>query len=132
MQMVVNNDNKHETSKYRKLWGNKVDRVFCKEMHDFLVQKTSIRGGVTSKKQLSRCLMPFSTMLFFWTGEVGLCCWDYDNLIKLGHIETDSLINIYSNEKFDKIRIAMRKKQCESIYPCNACAQIYGYDGPQK
>jgi MoaA/NifB/PqqE/SkfB family radical SAM enzyme len=130
MQMVVSKNNMHETAEYQKLWGDKADRIILKNMHNFLVQKTSIHGSDLSEKQLARCLMPFFMMLFYWNGNVGLCCWDYDNIVELGNIENDSLLSIFNNAKFRQIRDAMRKMDCKAIKPCNICSQIFGRDGP--
>lgn len=130
MQMVINNDNMHEVSRYKELWGDKADRIFIKKAHNFLVQKTSIHGGELTEKQLSRCMQPFYLMLFYWNGDVALCCWDYDNLVGMGNIENDSILTIYNNDKFKEIRNAMESKSCKDIKPCNACSQIYGKDGP--
>jgi len=130
MQMVVDKTNMHEVEEYKRLWRDKADRVFCKEMHNFLVQATSVYGNHISDKQQRRCLMPFSAMLFYWNGDVGLCCWDYDNIACLGNIEKEPLLKIYNNPKFIEIRNAMIKKACKGIKPCNICSQIYGQDGP--
>lgn len=130
MQMVINKDNMYEISKYKELWVEKADRIFIKKAHNFLVQKTSIHGSDLSEKQLSRCRMPFLLMLFYWNGDVALCCWDYDNLVGLGNVERDSILNIYNNAKFNEIREAMKIKNCKDIKPCNICSQIYGKDGP--
>lgn len=130
MQMVVDRTNMHEVEEYERLWGDKADRIFCKDMHNFLVQKTSVYGDSLSDKQVRRCMMPFLAMLFFWNGKVGLCCWDYDNTLELGNIENESLLDIYNNKEFTKIRKAMRGKDCKQVKPCNICSQIYGNDGP--
>ncbi|MBI4838812.1 MAG: radical SAM protein [Nitrospirae bacterium] len=130
LQMVINKDNLHEVDDYKKLWGDKADRIFIKKAHNFLVQKTSFQGGVLGEKQLSRCMQTFYLMLFYWNGDVALCCWDYDNLVGVGNIEKGSLLEIYNNEKLTKVRNAMINKNCKDIAPCNICSQIYGKDGP--
>jgi hypothetical protein len=130
MQMVVNEMNMHETEEYKKMWREKADRVFCKSTHNFLVQKSSIYGDRLSEKQLKRCLMPFLAMLFYWNGDIGLCCWDYDHMVDLGNIENQSLLQLYNTPMFERIREAMKKKDCKNIRPCNICSQIYGEDGP--
>ncbi|MFC1633822.1 radical SAM/SPASM domain-containing protein [Planctomycetota bacterium] len=130
MQMVVNEHNMHERAEYEKLWSGKADEIAFKNMHNFLVQKTSIHGSGLSKKQLTRCLMPFLIMTFYWNGDVALCCWDYDNMTQLGNIEKDSLLRIFNNTTFRQIRDAMRRMDCKAIKPCNICSQIFGMDSP--
>lgn len=128
MQMVVCRDNKHEIGEYERIWSKKADMVVFKSMHNFLDMGTSIRTNKNENKQLHFCVQPFLNFLVFWNGEVGLCCWDYDNMHNLGNIKADNIIELYNNEEFKKIRSAMCNKDCEEIIPCNRCSQIYGND----
>jgi MoaA/NifB/PqqE/SkfB family radical SAM enzyme len=128
MQMVVSIDNECEIDKYRDLWSNKADDVYFKAMHNFLVQKTSIKTHELMEKQLEICLQPFILMHIYWNGDVGLCCWDYDHSIDLGNVRKSSILEVFNNNKFKEVRNAMRKKSCKNISPCNICSQIYGKD----
>jgi len=130
MQMVVNEKNMHQQSAFRERWEGRADRIVFKGMHSFLVQGTSIHGTALSDRMLSRCQQPFSTMIIFWNGEVGLCCWDYDSMLRLGDIGNNSLLDIFNNETFAEIRAAMLQKDCSHITLCNACSRIYGKDNP--
>jgi len=130
MQMIVTKENEHEIPRYREQWGDKADRIFFKSMHSFLVQGTSLHGSGLSDRQLQRCMMPFRTMLFYWNGDVALCCWDYDNLVGLGNINQCSLLELYNGETFNRVRVAMAAMSCTGIEPCRRCSQIYGMDGP--
>lgn len=130
MQMVVNDKNKNQKTDYLKLWQGKADKIMFKNMHNFLDQETSIHGCSLSDKMLSRCRQPFSTMIVFCNGDVGLCCWDYDNFLKLGNIERSPLLNIFNNDMFLKVRTAMIKKDCKDIPLCSRCSRIYGKDNP--
>ncbi|MFC1789089.1 radical SAM/SPASM domain-containing protein [Thermodesulfobacteriota bacterium] len=130
MQMVVNDQNKNQKSDYFKMWHGKADKIMFKDMHNFLDQKTSVHGCSLSYKMLSRCWQPFSTMIVFWNGDVGLCCWDYENFLKLGNIERSSLLEIFNNDMFLKVRTAMIRKDCKNIPVCSKCSRIYGKDNP--
>ena len=79
MQMVVYEKNKHEIEKYKELWSEKAE-VFLKPRHNFLNMGTSIKTKRLSKKQLKICDQPFDYMMIYWNGDLGLCCWDYDNI----------------------------------------------------
>ena len=128
MQMVVSENNKHEINRYKELWSGKANQVYFKAMHNFLIMGSSIRSDKLSIKQLEICLQPFQQMFIYWNGDVGLCCWDYDHLINLGDIRDDTILQVFNNDKFKKVRSAMRRKNCKNIYPCNICSQIYGKD----
>jgi MoaA/NifB/PqqE/SkfB family radical SAM enzyme len=127
MQMVVCEENKHEIKKYRNLWSEKA-LVFFKSMHNFMDMNTSIKTKKLSKKQLRLCKQPFNYMMISWNGDVGLCCWDYDNITNLGNIKKDNLIGVYNNDKFKTIRDSMKMMDCSKIIPCKECSQIYGHD----
>ncbi len=91
---------------------------------------SSSMGSSTDLLVRSRgfCDQPFKTMLIYRNGDVGLCCWDYDNFANLGNVTEDSMVDVYNNEKFRTIRAAMVKMDCGDIIPCNRCSQIYGQD----
>lgn len=129
LQMVLSRENAHEADAYRRLWEGRVDRVFVKPMHNFLVQKTAYKGGEVGSVQLARCGMPFHVMLFYSNGDAGLCCWDYDEIMKLGNVMDSSVLDLFNNEQYGKVRMAMKAMKCGDIRPCNICSQIYGHDG---
>ena len=130
MQMVVNRENLPEVDAYRRRWGGKVDLIVLKPMHNFLVKGTSARGAGLETFQRARCLQPFSNMVIFWTGDLGLCCWDYDNLVGLGNVRDAHLLDLYNGPKFMAVRRAMIRKNCSGVEPCSACSRIYGRDDP--
>lgn len=127
MQMVVDDSNKHEIKAYRGLWNNKADRIFIKSMHNFLVQGTSIKGNQLTEKQIEICHQPFVELHIYWDGQIGLCCWDYDNMFPLGNVNDQELIELYNSQQFKFVRKEMIKKKCQFM-PCKICSQIYGKD----
>jgi radical SAM protein with 4Fe4S-binding SPASM domain len=128
MQMVVSDINKKEANDYKKIWRPKADRVILKPMHNFLDQESSIKTKKIADRQTKRCYQIFHTCLIFYNGDLAMCCWDYDNFMKIGNIYDDNLINLYNNKKFNSLRKAMWIKQCTQISPCNRCSVIYGND----
>lgn len=130
MQMVVGRENHHEVKRYRELWEGRADRIVFKPMHNFLVQGTALHGGAAGNVQRQRCSMPFHVMLIYANGDVGLCCWDFDNIARLGNVRESDLLAVYNQPGFAAIRRAMRAGDCAMVRPCNMCSQIYGQDGP--
>ena len=128
MQMVMCEENKHEVREYKRLWSGKADFVFIKPMHNFLDMGTSIKTKGMAEKQLNFCSQPFDTLLVYWNGDVGLCCWDYDHLRDLGNVAENRILDVYNNENFRKVRTAMCRMDCRAISPCNKCSKIYGHD----
>jgi len=128
MQMVVSEENKHEIGGYNDLWKDKVDKVYFKSMHNFLVMATSMKTKALSKKQQRFCEFPFKFLVVYWNGDIGLCCWDYDNIVDLGSVECDKIEDVYNSNKFKLIRGAMCNMECGELVPCKICSQIYGND----
>jgi MoaA/NifB/PqqE/SkfB family radical SAM enzyme len=128
MQMVVCKDNKSEVEKYNKQWLGKADRIFFKSMHNFLDMGTSIKTKRSSKRQLHFCKQPFDLLMIYWNGDIGLCCWDYNNFYNLGNVKRDKIIDVYNNKKFKEVRTAMCNMNAKTLKPCDKCSQIYGED----
>jgi hypothetical protein len=130
LQMVMNRDNRHEVDAFRRQWEDRADAVFIKPMHNFLVQGTALCGGDVGQVQVARCTMPSHVMLFYQNGDVGLCCWDFDHIRKLGNARDGSLLELFNSDAYAEVRRAMQRKDCAGISPCCSCSQIYGHDGP--
>lgn len=128
MQMVVCAENKQDINKYRRLWLDKADIVYFKARHSFLDTGPSLKTNTLKNRQLAFCEQPYDDMFIYWNGDVGLCCWDYDNLANLGNIREGELLSVYNNDRFNMIRAAMNNMDCSLITPCNVCAAIYGSD----
>lgn len=128
MQMVVNDENKHQIAEYKKTWKDKADKIYIKAMLNFLVQGTSIKTKEISENQLRRCFQPVSVAAVYWDGRIGLCCWDYDHLAQLGSAQNENIIDLFNTKKYQKIRHSMLEMNSHSITPCNICSQIYGQD----
>lgn len=69
------------------------------------------------------CVYPFTDLIIFPDGQVGMCCNDCREISKFGDISEESLIDIWRNEKFKKLRMSMSGGQ--RLYPfCEECDVI--------
>src|SRR3990170_3927583 len=128
MQMLTDKHNMHEVDLFKKKWEDKKCEFYIKPMHCYLDGGSSSFQPDKSNYQLNVCDDPFRMMVIYADGSIGVCCWDYDNLYKVGHIDDDSLIKIFNNKKFTYLRDMQLKKNCSNIDPCNRCMRIYGND----
>jgi radical SAM protein with 4Fe4S-binding SPASM domain len=128
MQMLTNKDNFHEVDMFKKKWQHENCEFYIKQMHCYLDGTSSSFPQNKNKKQLHVCEDPFRVVVIYINGDIGICCWDYDNAYKIGNINDDSLIRLYNNEKFTYLREMQLKKDCGHIIPCNRCMRIYGND----
>lgn len=128
MQMLTNKDNIHEVESFKQKWQHEQCEFYIKQMHCYLDGTSSSFPANKSKKQLNVCEDPFRIVVIYINGDIGICCWDYNNEYKIGNINEDSLIRLYNNEKFTYLRKMQLKKDCSNIVPCNRCMRIYGND----
>ena len=65
------------------------------------------------------CNIPRNQSIVYWNGNLGLCCVDYSNDIKISNIKKDG----YVNTLFSKETIERRKKGFKKQYDlCNGCS----------
>lgn len=65
------------------------------------------------------CLYPFTDLIIFPDGQVGMCCNDCNETTGFGDISKELLIDIWRNEKFRKLRMSMMEGR---VYPfCKEC-----------
>lgn len=66
------------------------------------------------------CVYPFTDLVIFPDGQVGMCCNDCSEITRFGDISEELLIDIWRNEKFKKLRMSMLGGQ--RTYPfCKEC-----------
>ena len=128
VQMAACQKNKHEIDSFKSRWEDKVDEVYIKSMHSYLDGGSSSISSRVSKDQRSSCFDPFNIIVVFWNGDCGVCCWDYDNIIKTKNVKEASLLEIFNGETFNLVRKAHSEKRCDTLVPCNRCLRVFGDD----
>lgn len=128
MQMLVYKENRHEVSMYNELWKDLADEIFIKEMHNYLDAGMSQLTTQKSKEQLRICTDPYDMMVVYCNGEVGICCWDYDNFAKVGDVRNSSIVEVFNNSHYENIRTKMKNFEANGLNPCNRCLRVFGQD----
>lgn len=67
------------------------------------------------------CIYPFMDFLIFPDGKVGICCNDCKEISGFGDVTQNSLLEIWNNEKFEKLRKAMRTGDRRNYPFCKEC-----------
>lgn len=109
LQFVVKEKDDPRINEFIRLWGSKVDKIYIKHMHNFLDM-----DNVPPSKNVDLCNFVGKQIVVFYNGQVGICCWDYDNFYQLGKID-QGIINITESDKY--IDFINRN----NISPCNVC-----------
>ena len=57
------------------------------------------------------CRNPLHQAVVYWNGDLGLCCVDFDNALKLPNIKTEGFLKTYNSKKVIKLRkLGFRKE----------------------
>lgn len=128
MQMLVKEDDAPEIALFKEQWGDFPCEFYIKRMHSYLDGGCSTITSYLDIKQQKICDDPFKILVIFIDGNVGLCCWDYNNEYNLGNIKYETLENLFNNSKAQYIRDKMLRMDCSDIKPCNRCSRIFGKD----
>ncbi|OGX38687.1 MAG: radical SAM protein [Omnitrophica WOR_2 bacterium RIFCSPHIGHO2_02_FULL_50_17] len=101
------------------LWGELVDQV-C-----FVVYNPS--HGLDNIYQAPQntvttpCSELWRRMFIWYNGQVNPCETDYKSTLSVGNIGEKSIAEVWSSEKYNKLRMAHANKQRIGVYPCNRC-----------
>lgn len=69
----------------------------------------------------SPCIYPFLDFLIFPDGKVGMCCNDCKEISDFGDVTKNSLMEIWRNEKYAKLREAMKTGDRRNYPFCREC-----------
>jgi len=74
--------------------------------------------------QSRSCTFPWYSLTIFWDGTVAPCPQDFMGEIELGNTRTNSLREIWNNEKMIDLRQKMVGGKCKDLRPCNTCDRL--------
>lgn len=128
MQMLLNEKTKSQQKEYIKKWGKYNVEFYFKEMHCYLDGGNSSFEKPDFSVQTSCCDDPFSVLVYYVDGNVGACCWDYNNEYVIGNSKKQDLNELFNGDKINYLRKKQKELNCKDISPCNRCGRIYGKD----
>lgn len=75
---------------------------------------------VLKKNIANRCRRIFTQPVINWDGEMAVCCFDKDNLYKVGNLREESLISLWKSTNINRIRqlILTNRKQIPICLNC--------------
>lgn len=74
------------------------------------------------KEILTRpCSHPFSNMVVLNNGAVPMCCVDYNAEVEMGHVQKQTLAEIWSGSAFEQVRNLHRENRRMEIERCKYC-----------
>lgn len=93
------------------------------------------RGGQAPNKKKAgdarilnvMCSLPFRQLIIRPTGEISLCCNDALGKYTLGNLNTQSIAEIWTSEKYEAIRREMLSNGRRNLMLCRDCDTVYGF-----
>ena len=124
LRMIQTDENIREQEEWIKFWKNKIeehDKAYIMPMHSWGNQL--VKEGYDKIKKFEKipCISPFSTMVIFYNGKVGLCGADYKPLYNMGDVTKNLIYEIWNNEKFNSLRIAHLTQKRNKYELCRGC-----------
>lgn len=128
MQMLITDFNESEKEAYINKWSKYDVEFYFKEVHCYLDGSASSFSEPHFATQTKICEDPFRMLVYYVDGNVGCCCWDYNNEYIIGNANEQNLWELFNNSKIDYMRKMQESKSCKNIVPCNRCGRIFGED----
>lgn len=129
LRMAVIEKNKHEVDDWLKYWSSWVrpqDKVYAMPAHSWgsQLRKINFPAVNTDLSQVyfdKPCVFPFSSVAMHVDGKIGLCNVDYNLKYLMGDFSKHSLKEIWTSEKFSKVRWLHANNRRNEINFCRGC-----------
>ena len=109
-----------EIKNYIKKWAPYATSIIISRFRP-VPSKRILRKEEREKLRHHACPLPFRQMVIGWDGRVGLCCEDIFLESPLGNILKKSLLDIFNDTPFKRVRRLHQKKKMEKIVLCREC-----------
>lgn len=114
---TMTDETEEEIEIFKNYWSNIVDSVD--------VGKTSFARLNGTDGDYTVCNEVWQKLSIDWDGKVTACCGDYDNLLTVGDIKEESLVDIFNGEKLKSIRTILDNKGHKNLALCSKCVHAY-------
>lgn len=104
------------------------DRTFIQSFESIadsigIGETTSFVGDGFARKQRNKTCYEFSKISVNWDGTVSFCCADFDNLLLIGDLKTQSLQEIWNGELAVKYRRMIMNGEGKQLPLCKWCLE---------
>lgn len=113
-------------------WGeNKV--VFIEDIsvatsgtHNTIANMAGAVGEKVKEPIKERCVRPFREFIVYHNGKVPICCLQWKEVLIMGNIRKESMVDIWNSDKFDEVRRRLYWED-RNFPPCDVCDSPGGY-----
>jgi len=106
---------------FTRQWQPLVDAI---TIHDVNTGYGTLKDRRVEKRPLERrvpCRELWLKLQVLWNGGVTVCCIDYDGKLKIGEIPNESLNELWSGRRLQRMREIHRRREFKKIPICNTC-----------
>jgi len=115
----------HEVDFFKNKWQDVADDVSIWKPHNW----SNGREYRIQHGERRSCNRPFTgPVQIQWDGKVVPCCWDYNNSIVLGDVNTQAIEEVLKGEKYEMLRNVHASGEFHKVPFCNSCDQLYNAD----
>lgn len=116
--MIIQKENEHEYKAHYDMWKDIADYT----SGDHMVSRLSSVPKYTNEKVIGHpCSLPYFELNIWSDGNVVMCCDDWNAEEKMGNAMTSSVKELWSNEKFKKVRKLHQEGRAGELSTCSKC-----------
>ncbi|MFH1515587.1 MAG: SPASM domain-containing protein, partial [bacterium] len=119
--LIIDGINDHQVEDFKEFWEPRTDELIMWRPHNFGGLR-GYRGEINHSKQVS-CGRPINGPAYVHVdGIVSMCCWDINERLVIGDLNTQTLEEVFHSEPYEMIRQRHVKRDFRGIY-CYGCEQ---------
>ncbi len=123
LQIIRTTENHHEIAPFVEYWGKYADQVSVTNI-SITATESVLRFSLREKKGRGKkpCEQPWQRISVLWDGTVTVCCFDFEGLLAIGHIDRNSLLELWRGEKMAELRKRHASLDFQGLI-CNTCTE---------
>lgn len=127
ISMALVSDNDQYVKSFIDKWKITVDSVSVNKIHSYghAVQDCSCINKINYNKLTYPCKYLWNTLVVGVSGDIFLCCLDYDGEYQMGNIKDSGILDIFYSEKYENIRRAHLQNKIKNLKICSDCYTPY-------
>jgi len=127
ISMTLVKYNEKSAQKFIQKWSHLVDSVSVNKVHDYnhSIKNVTNKFKINFQKTAFPCKYLWDTITFDASGNIVLCCLDYESQHQFGNINSRPILSSFYSSKFNSIRKDHLQSQIKRIKMCQYCYTPY-------
>jgi radical SAM protein with 4Fe4S-binding SPASM domain len=127
LSMALVSYNENDAQEFIRDWSRQVDSVSVNRIHTYggQVKDASGKLKINFNKPVFPCKYLWNTIVIGVTGDLYLCCLDYNGRYSFGNIKKDKILDMFYSERFERIRKLHYERKIDNLGICKYCYTPY-------